>query len=233
MRWAANFSKRSTRLAANISPWPSAAKRSAQAAPMPLLAPVMKIIDALSPSHYTCLMQRMFWVDLEMSGLDEKIHKILEVAVVVTDLDFKELETYEKIVYQPQEVLDAMDEWCTKTHKKSGLTKAVATGAPLETVEKELLELVARHYPDPKERVVLCGNSVGNDKRFIDAYMPKLAERLHYRIVDVSSYKEIFKSKWGVEYKKPDNHRALEDARASFEELKVYLSYVTPPVKNS
>lgn len=172
--------------------------------------------------------RRLFWVDLEMSGLDEKVHRILEVAVVITDLEFNEVETYERIVHQAPEVLAAMDEWCTKTHGKSGLTAAVATGMPEGEVEKELLALIGRHF-DPKERVVLCGNSVGNDKRFLDAYMPELAKRLHYRIVDVSSFKEIFKAKWGVEFKKPDNHRALEDARGSINELKTYLALVTPP----
>mgnify|MGYP001560863018 CR=1 FL=1 len=177
-------------------------------------------------------MERMFWVDLEMSGLDEKVHRILEVAVVITDLDFNELETYHTIVYQDPEVLKAMDEWCTKTHGKSGLTAAVATGKQESLVEEELVALVGRHYGE-KDRVVLCGNSVGNDKRFLDVYMPKLAKRLHYRIVDVSSFKEIFKSKWQVEFKKSDKHRALEDAQASIAEIKTYLALVTPPVKKS
>jgi oligoribonuclease len=174
-------------------------------------------------------MQRLFWVDLEMSGLDEKTHKILEVAVIVTDLDFNELETYEQVVYQPKEVLDAMDDWCTKTHKKSGLTDAVAHGKPLDQVEKDLMALADRHFKDPKERIVLCGNSVGNDKRFIEEYMKQFAGRLHYRILDVSSYKVLFKAKWGVEFKKPENHRALEDVRACIDELKVYLNFVTVP----
>jgi oligoribonuclease len=173
-------------------------------------------------------MERMFWVDLEMSGLDDKVHRILEVAVVITDLDFKELETYQAIVHQEPEVLKAMDDWCTKTHAKSGLTAAVATGKKESLVEEELIALVGRHYGE-KDRVVLCGNSVGNDKRFLDAYMPRLAKRLHYRIVDVSSFKEIFKSKWKVEFKKSENHRALEDARASIAEIKTYLALVTPP----
>jgi oligoribonuclease len=154
----------------------------------------------------------------------------LEVAVVITDLEFKELETYHAIVHQDPAVLKAMDDWCTKTHGKSGLTAAVATGKKEALVEDELVALVGRHFND-KDRVVLCGNSVGNDKRFLDAYMPKLAKRLHYRIVDVSSFKEIFKSKWRVEFKKSENHRALEDARASIAELKTYLALVTPPAQ--
>lgn len=172
----------------------------------------------------------MFWIDLEMSGLDEKQHRILEVGVIITDLDFKEIDTYHRIVYQPQAILDAMDDWCTKTHGASGLTKAVATGTPEGQVEKELCALVDKHYPaavkEKDKKVVLCGNSVGNDKRFLDAQMPELAKRLHYRIVDVSSFKEVFKSKWKIELKKGDKHRAVDDIHASIEELKLYLSYV-------
>lgn len=173
-------------------------------------------------------MQNMFWVDLEMSGLDEKTCHILEVAVVVTDIFFNPLEEYHSIVYQPQSVLDAMDDWCKKTHGASGLTAAVASGASLESVEKDLISLVGRHFS--KERVVLCGNSVGNDKRFLDHYMPLLAKKLHYRILDVSSFKEMFRSRWGIEHKKnEDRHRALDDIRASIDELKTYLSFVRPP----
>lgn len=185
----------------------------------------------------------MFWVDLEMSGLDEKKCHILEVAVIVTDIDFNELETYQRIVYQPPAVLEAMDDWCKKTHGASGLTKAVATGTPLVDVEAELIDLAKRHgwttiptsgsgggKQRADERIVLCGNSVGNDKRFLDYYLTDFAKFLHYRVVDVSSFKEVYRSKWGFEFKKGDErHRALEDVQASISELRAYLSFVTPP----
>lgn len=169
-------------------------------------------------------MKPLFWLDLEMTGLDEKTHKIIEVAVVITDLDFKPLEEYHRVVFQPQNELDKMDSWCQKTHGDSGLTAAVPKGTPIETVEKELLELVGRHY-GPNDRVVLVGNSIWNDRRFIEAYLPEFTKRLHYRMIDISSYKEIFRDKYKVEFKKGNAHRAVEDIHESIRELSLYLSY--------
>lgn len=169
--------------------------------------------------------KKPLWIDMEMTGLDESVHVILEVAAVVTDLDFTPSAEYHRIVFQPPEKLALMDDWCVKTHGKSGLTQAVATGTPLETVERELLELAAAHYA-PDERIVIAGNSIGNDRRFIDKYLPTFAKRLHYRMIDVSSFKEIFKDKYGIKYEKKDNHRAVEDIFASIDELKAYLALV-------
>ncbi len=173
-------------------------------------------------------MRYFFWVDLEMTGLDEKADRILEVAVVITDTDLNPVEQYHRIVFQPPEVLEAMNDWCKKTHGESGLTAAVPKGTPLETVEKELLELVKKYYGE-KERVVLCGNSVGNDKRFIDQYMPQLAARLHYRVIDVSSFKEVFRERYNISFQKANSHRAVDDIHESVRELKHYLSFVRPP----
>jgi oligoribonuclease len=170
-------------------------------------------------------MKRMFWVDLEMTGLDEKTDHILEVAVLITDLDFKVLDELHRIVYQPQDVLDNMNDWCKKTHGKSGLTALIPNGTPLKKVEEEILALVHKHY-SKDEKVILCGNSVGNDKRFLDAYMLELAKRLHYRLVDVSSFKEVFRSKYGISIQKAEGHRALDDIHESIKELQKYLSFV-------
>lgn len=171
-------------------------------------------------------MKRMFWVDLEMTGLDENLDKILEVAVIITDLNFQALETYHRVVYQPQEVLDAMNDWCKTTHGKSGLTALVPKGTPLETVEKELIELSARHFL--QEKIVLCGNSVGNDQRFMLKYLPELSKRIHYRVVDVTSFKEVLRSKWNVNVQKAEGHRALDDIHESIKELQCYLSFIDP-----
>lgn len=170
-------------------------------------------------------MKRMFWVDLEMTGLDENTDKILEVAVIVTDLEFKPLETYHRVVFQPQAVLDAMNDWCKVTHGKSGLTALVPNGTPLDVVEKELIQLCERHFAGG-EKVVLCGNSVGNDQKFLMKHTPELAKRIHYRVVDVTSFKEIFRSKWNVNVMKAEGHRALDDIVESINELKAYLSFV-------
>ena len=172
----------------------------------------------------------LLWVDLEMTGLDEAVDSILEVAIVVTDIELKPLEEYHRVVFQPPTVLAAMNDWCKKTHGESGLTALVAEGTPLAQVEKEVLELIGRHYGS-KDRVVIVGNSVGNDKRFLDKYMPEVAKRLHYRLIDVSSFKEIFRDKYNLNFQKKNAHRAVDDIHESIRELSFYLSYVnvTPP----
>ncbi len=171
-------------------------------------------------------MAPLLWLDLEMTGLDEKVDSILEVAVVVTDLDLKPIEEYERVVYQPPEVLEKMEAWCKKTHGKSGLTAKVNDGIPLAKVEEEMLAILNRHFPGKTEKIVLCGNSVYNDKRFIDKYMPEVSKRLHYRLIDVSSFKEIFRQKYGIKVEKKNAHRAVDDIRESIAELRTYLGYV-------
>jgi oligoribonuclease len=173
-------------------------------------------------------MKRMFWLDLEMTGLDVESCAIIEVAAIVTDLELNSLDEYTRVVRQPQAVLDAMDAWCIKTHGESGLTAEVPTGTPLDQVETDLLALLDRHF-GAEERVVLCGNSIHQDRRFIDRYMERLAARLHYRMVDVSSFKEVFRSRYGVQWEKANNHRALQDTRESIRELAEYLRHVQLP----
>lgn len=172
--------------------------------------------------------KRLFWVDLEMTGLDENTDSILEVAVLITDLDFNILEEYHSVVFQSQDVIDAMNAWCKKTHGESGLTAAIPNGTPLPQVDEAVLKLIEKHYPS-NERVVLVGNSVGNDKRFIDKFMLKTASRLHYRLIDVSSFKEIYRDKYGIKFEKKGSHRATDDIRESIAELKHYLSFIKVP----
>lgn len=170
------------------------------------------------------------WLDMEMSGLDVEKCRILEVAAIITDGKFNELENYQAIVYQPPEVLAAMDEWCQKNHGANGLTAAVPNGKPEAQVEEDLLALIGRHFPT-KDRPVLCGNSIGQDRKFIDAYMPRLSQRLHYRMLDVTSFKIVFRERFKIEFEKQGQHRALGDIRESIAELSHYLSYVqiAPP----
>lgn len=167
-------------------------------------------------------MQKLFWVDMEMTGLDVQKEVIIEVAAIVTDLNFKELETFETVVKQPQKYLDAMDAWNTEHHKKSGLTAKVPNGMEPDQVEAKLIDMVKKHWPDPKERPVLAGNSIMQDRLFIDKYFTDLAPRLHYRMVDVSSWKVIINNKFKYVYHKANKHRALEDIRESIQELRHY-----------
>jgi oligoribonuclease len=168
---------------------------------------------------------KFLWIDMEMSGLELTKCRILEVAAVVTDLELKPLESYEAVIFQPPEVLEAMDEWCKENHGKSGLTAAVASGKPEAQVEQELLALIGSHFQE-SERPILCGNSIGQDRKFIDAYMPVLASRLHYRMLDVTSFKIIFGTRFGIEFPKKGSHRAVDDIHESIAELSHYLSFV-------
>lgn len=172
-------------------------------------------------------MNKLFWLDMEMSGLDVETEVVIEVAAIITDLDFNEIETYEAIVRQPQHFLDNMDDWNKEHHGKSGLTAKVPFGKSPDEVERKLISLCDRHFTeglkDPKLRPVLAGNSITQDRLFIDRYFLNFSNRLHYRMLDVSSWKIIFNNKFKVEYRKKNNHRALDDIRESMEELKYYL----------
>ena len=170
----------------------------------------------------------LFWIDLEMTGLDDVKDRILEVAVIITDLDLNPIAEYDQVVFQPADIVEGMNDWCKKHHGESGLTAAIPTGKPLAEVEKDLLAL-AKKYFRHDERIVLVGNSVGNDRRFIDRYMPEFAGKLHYRLVDVSSFKEIYREKFNVKFDKKNAHRALGDIHESIAELKHYLSFVSIP----
>jgi oligoribonuclease len=170
-------------------------------------------------------MKKMFWIDMEMTGLDVRSDKILEIAVIITDYNYNVLDTYHQVVYQPQEILENMNEWCKENHGKSGLTAAVANGTPLSIVEQDMVHLVEKHY-GKNEKVVVCGNSVGMDKLFIDEHMNLFSSLCHYRVLDVTSFKEFFRSKYGVNVQKVKGHRALDDIRESIEELKYYNTFV-------
>jgi oligoribonuclease len=163
-----------------------------------------------------------------MTGLDDQKDSILEVAAVITDIELRPLAEYHRIVFQPPHVIESMNDWCKKTHGDSGLTAAIPNGTPLATVEKELIEVLDKHYTS-QDRIVLAGNSVGNDRRFIDRYMPEFAKRLHYRLIDVSSFKEIFRERYNLNFPKGNAHRAVDDIHESIRELTFYLSYVTIP----
>src|SRR6478609_3063359 len=111
-------------------------------------------------------MEKLFWLDMEMTGLDVEKERIIEVAAIVTDLNFKELDTFETVVKQPQKYLDSMDAWNTEHHKKSGLTAKVPSGMDQDQMEAMLCDLVKKHFPDPKDKPVLAGNSIMQDRLF-------------------------------------------------------------------
>ena len=169
-------------------------------------------------------MEKLLWIDLEMSGLDVEKERIIEAAAIVTDKNLKELETYHSVVKQDQKFIDGMDEWNTHHHGDSGLIAAIPSGKDPGIVEKELIALVERHFSD--EMPVLSGNSIAHDRLFIRTYFKDLASKLHYRILDVTSWKLMMKAQFGVEYEKKNTHRALDDIRESIAELRYYLGFV-------
>ena len=167
----------------------------------------------------------LVWVDMEMSGLVPERDRVLEVAMVVTDADLTVLaEAPVYVIHQPDEVLDAMDSWNKSTHGKSGLVDKVRASTFTEAeVEARLVEFLR---PIVAERTApLCGNTVHQDRRFMARYLPLFEAYLHYRIVDVSTLKELAK-RWRPEVlagvTKEGKHEALADIHESIEELRHY-----------
>jgi oligoribonuclease len=170
----------------------------------------------------------LVWIDMEMSGLDPSTCRILEIATIVTDGKLEILaEGPDLVVHQPDEVLDAMDDWCTRHHGESGLTAQVRASTVSEAeAERQTLEFLARWTQAGASP--LCGNSVHQDRRFMSRYMPRLDAFLHYRLVDVSTLKELSR-RWYPEVKAPgkrETHRALDDIRESIAELRFYRGAV-------
>ena len=168
---------------------------------------------------------RLVWIDLEMTGLDPEKERIIEMATIITDSELNVVAECPVIaVHQPDGLLDAMDEWCTTTHGASGLTKRVKESTIDEAqAEQQTLEFLQRHLEAGKSP--LCGNSIGQDRRFLVKYMPRLEEFFHYRNLDVSTVKELAR-RWRPDVlagvKKQGSHLALDDIRDSISELRHY-----------
>jgi oligoribonuclease len=170
---------------------------------------------------------KILWVDLEMTGLDAENDLILEVAAVATDWDFNEIATFEGIVKNESMTLDerlATNSvfWDANPAARDGLTAQNEHGKDLHTVEEELLKFIDEHF-DSEKPVLLGGNSIHMDRRFIFSQWPKLDARLHYRMLDVSAWKVVFEGKFKKKFSKPEEHRALGDIRGSIMELQYYL----------
>ncbi|PKN03814.1 oligoribonuclease [Candidatus Dependentiae bacterium HGW-Dependentiae-1] len=167
--------------------------------------------------------ENLIWIDLEMTGLDTTRHVILEIASLVTDSQLAILaEGPSLVIHQPEENLQNMHPWVLDQHTKSGLLDRVrASTVSLVDAQEQTLTFL-RHYCESNSSP-LCGNSVWNDRAFLQVYMPPVASFLHYRMIDVTSFKEMV-ARWYPhnplrEYKKEDKHRALDDIRESVAEL--------------
>jgi oligoribonuclease len=166
-------------------------------------------------------------MDMEMSGLEPSRDRVLEIATIITtgDLDIV-APGPDLVIHQPDEVLAAMDAWNTAHHGASGLTEKVRASAVTEAeAEAMTMKFIDIHF-GARDRPVLCGNSIHQDRRFVRRYMPALDARLHYRMVDVSTIKELARRWYPTEVAtmpgKNDSHRALDDIRESIAELRWY-----------
>jgi len=170
----------------------------------------------------------LVWVDIEASGLEVERRELLEIAVLITDGDLRELaEGPAFIIHHDDAVLDAMDEWNTRQHGGSGLTAAVrASKVSLAEAEAAVLAFIREHCPEGQSP--LCGNSVHFDRAMLKRHMPGVEAYLHYRNIDVSTVKELVR-RWYPDVPLPEKgetHRAMDDIRASLAELEYYRERV-------
>ncbi|MFG2137206.1 oligoribonuclease [Streptomyces sp. NPDC048650] len=176
---------------------------------------------------------RMVWIDCEMTGLSLANDALIEVAALVTDSELNVLgDGVDVVIRPPAEALTTMPEVVRTMHTDSGLLEELDGGTTLEDAEAQVLAYIKQHVPEPG-KAPLCGNSVGTDRGFLLRDMPTLESYLHYRIVDVSSVKELARRWYPRAYfNSPDksgNHRALADIRESIAELRYYREAVFVP----
>jgi oligoribonuclease len=177
----------------------------------------------------------LVWMDLEMTGLDPAKNVIVEIATLVTDDDLNIVaEGPDLVVHATEEQLAVMEPVVVDMHTKSGLLDQIrASTITLEDAGAQTLAFIQQHVSQPRS-VPLCGNSIGMDRRFLDAYLPEIEQYLHYRSVDVSSVKELVR-RWYPQVlnsirNKQGTHRALDDIRESVIELRHYREHVFVPV---
>ena len=169
---------------------------------------------------------KLLWIDLEMTGLDPEKDKILEVAAIATDMQLNEIGRYEAVVKVPTELMKERmvgDFWEKNATSRDALIAQNENGQPVAEVEKALLEFLDEYFG---KEIYLAGNSIHQDRKFIEREMPELDKRLHYRMLDVSAWKIYFENALNKKYTKPENHRALDDIEGSIGELKWYLTFL-------
>ncbi|MBX3707226.1 MAG: oligoribonuclease [Pseudomonadales bacterium] len=170
----------------------------------------------------------LVWLDMEMTGLDPERERIIEMAAIITDSDLNVIaEGPVIVVRQSEALLEAMDDWNKRQHGASGLLDRIrAEGVSEREAEATMLGFLERHVE--KKRSPLCGNTIWQDRRFLARYMPTLEGYLHYRMIDVSSVKELVQ-RWRPDlvpgYTKRNAHTALADVRESIEELRYYREH--------
>ena len=169
---------------------------------------------------------KLLWVDLEMTGLNPSQDVILEIAAEITDFNFTPLASYEARIQQPRETVEQLMQanawWEKYPENRDDFLSQLEGAKPSSQVEEELMALIHTQFGD--EPAVLAGNSIHADWGFIEYHWPELTKLLHYRMLDVTSWKVVMQGKYGVEYTKKEAHRAFDDIHESIEELQFYLS---------
>lgn len=171
---------------------------------------------------------KLLWIDLEMTGLNPVEDRILEVAAIATDWDFNEIATYEAVKKVGPNLMKTRmvgEFWEKFPHVRDALIAQNGSGKNGRTVENELIAFVKEHFNTEKP-VLLAGNSIHQDRKFIENEWGRLNAMLHYRMLDVSAWKVVFDGKYKKKFAKPEAHRAMDDIRGSIEELKYYLGKV-------
>jgi len=176
------------------------------------------------------IVERLLWIDMEMTGLDPETDRVVEVAAIVTDLDFNILGKVDIIFSQTQKFLKLMHKspWHEEHFNKNGLFKKIEKSKiSLKEGEDKLLKFIDKYF-EKDIPIILAGNTIHQDRRFIVKQMKKLENRLHYRMLDVSSFKILFSKKYNksFEHQKMASHLALEDISESIKELEFYTSFI-------
>ncbi|HRQ86475.1 MAG TPA: oligoribonuclease [Candidatus Saccharibacteria bacterium] len=177
--------------------------------------------------------KHLLWIDLEMTGLDPVNDRIMEVAAIVTDWRFKEVATYEAAIKVGPRLVEkrmlkgpAASFWQTVPLVRDALIQQnIEHGRSGRTIENELLTFIDEHFKKDIP-IILAGNSIHMDRKFIENEWPRLNQRLHYRMLDVSAWKVVFEHTYKKKFAKTEAHRALDDIRGSIEELQYYLKLV-------
>ena len=173
---------------------------------------------------------KLLWLDMEMTGLEVEKEVPIEVAAIVTTgPEFNAIADYHAIIAQPALYLDAMDAWNQRQHRATGLLDLIPGGEAQDKVDADLAAFITEHFG--KERAILAGNSITQDRLFIRRYLPKTEATLHYRMLDVTSWKILYNGVFDLRFNKKDGHRALDDIRASIAELQFYLKFIDPSPK--